>query len=124
MAALQFERDERTGNTLDQLILEDAMRDPSSLPLVQYALAELYDQRNLAERRLTFTAYNQMGGFEGAIGQRAAATYAQLPVSTQSALNDILPLLVTVDSANDQKTVRRLRIVQRVELNSRAKGAD
>ncbi len=107
MSALQFESDERTGKTLDQTILEDALRDPSSLPLVQYALAELYDQRNSAERVLTFAAYKQMGGVEGAIGQRAASTYAQLPQATQAALNEILPLLVTVDSANDQKTVRR-----------------
>ncbi len=154
MAGLQFERDERTGKTLDQAILEDAARDTSALPLVQYALAELYDQRtkpHLAPRTappaltagitddrtintrpvasasgsrsqtlspdhddgvvrynsLTFAAYQSMGGVEGAIGKRAAATFAQLSASTQAALNEILPLLVTVDTESEQNAVRR-----------------
>jgi len=107
MAGLQFEHDERTGRTLDQSILEDAARDPSALPLVQYALAELYDERDLSQGMLTFAAYEKMGGVEGAIGQRAAAVFGQLPESSRAALVEILPLLVTVDIEGDQNAVRR-----------------
>jgi len=107
MAGLQFERDERTGRTLDQTILEEATQDPAALPLLQYALSELYDQRDPSNRLLTFEAYEKMGGVEGAIGQRAASVFAQIPESSRAALGEILPLIVTVDIDGEQNAVRR-----------------
>jgi tetratricopeptide (TPR) repeat protein/flagellar basal body-associated protein FliL len=106
-SALRFERDERTGRTLDQRILEDAARDPSALPLLQYALAELHERRDEKQRLLTFAAYEDMGGVEGALGQRAAQTFDSLPSEAQAALDELLPLLVSVDIAGEQNAVRR-----------------
>ncbi len=106
LAGLTFEREEKTGRTLDQLILQDASRDPAALPLLQYALSELYQQREL-NRTLTFAAYQAMGGVEGGLGKRAAATFDSLPEDARAALPEILPLLVTVDVAGEQSAVRR-----------------
>jgi hypothetical protein len=106
-AGLRFEHDPSTGRKLEQVILEDAARDSSALPLLQYALAELYERRDEKQRLLTFAAYEAMGGVEGALGQRAAQTFDQLPGEAQAALEEILPLLISVDIAGEQNAVRR-----------------
>jgi len=107
LAGLRFERDERTEKTLDEVILEDASRDPAALPLLQYALCELYRRRDETARTLTFAAYENLGGVEGALGRRAADTFDGLPPEARAALPEILPLLVTVDVAGEQAAVRR-----------------
>ena len=106
-AGFQFERDGLTNRTLDQRILEDAASDPSALPLLQYALAELYERRDETKRLLTYAAYDAIGGVEGALAQRAAQTFDHLPVPARAALDEILPLLVSVDIAGEQNPVRR-----------------
>lgn len=106
-AGLAFERAASGGRSLDERILEDAARDPSALPLLQYALAELYERRDEKQRLLTFAAYDAMGGVEGALGQRAGHTFDQLPADTQAALEEVLPLLISVDIAGEQNAVRR-----------------
>ncbi len=106
-AGLRFERDERTGRTLNQLILEDAARDPSALPLLEYALAELHERRDGNKRLLTFAAYRAMGGVDGALGQRAEQSFAGLAENAQSVLEELLPLLVSVDIGGEQNAVRR-----------------
>ncbi|MGK0187511.1 MAG: WD40 repeat protein/tetratricopeptide (TPR) repeat protein [Verrucomicrobiales bacterium] len=114
-AGLRFERDERTGRTLDQRILEDASRDPSALPLLQFALAELHERRDETQRLLTFAAYKALGkdaegnGVEGALGQRATQVFKTLPTDAQAALDELLPLLVSVEVevTGEQNAVRR-----------------
>ncbi len=107
LAGLQFEQHEQTGRSLDDVILEDAARDPNALPLLQYTLAELYEQRDQSRRLLTFAAYDELGGVEGALGKHANETFASLPEDAQDALDEILPLLVTVDVAGELAAVRR-----------------
>jgi WD40 repeat protein len=107
LSGWRFERDERTGRTLDEVILQDATHDPAALPLLQYALSELVLNGDAASRLLTFEAYRQMGGVEGALGRRAADTFAKLPDDARAALTEILPLLVTIDVAGEQAAVRR-----------------
>ena len=46
LAGLTFERQEQTNRSLDEIILQDAARDPTVLPLLQYALSELYRLRS------------------------------------------------------------------------------
>ena len=106
-AGLSFERDDRTNSTLDQRILEDASRDPSALPLLQYALAELYERRDEKQRQLNFVAYEAMGGVEGAIGKRIAQTFDRLPEEARATLDELLPLLVSVDVSGNQNAFRR-----------------
>ncbi|HWB11977.1 MAG TPA: formylglycine-generating enzyme family protein [Pirellulales bacterium] len=120
LAGLRFERNDQTGRTLDELVLEDAMRDASSLPLLEYALSELH-QRCVAAppapsgteaddakppRPLTFAVYKALGGVEGALANRASEVFGRLPAEAQAALDDILPLLVTIDVTRDQTAWR------------------
>ena len=96
LAGLRFEADPATGATLDELILEDAAALADALPLVEYALRELYEQRT-AEGLLTFSAYRAMGGVQGAIGNRAEAVFARLTPEIQAVFPDVVQSLVTVE---------------------------
>ena len=71
-AGLGFGRDAETGRTLDEQLLADADR-PDMLPLVQFALQELFDRREVkdGETVLSFAAYRELGGLDGAIDKRA-----------------------------------------------------
>lgn len=106
-AGAKFERDEDTGITLDQVVLRDACRDPSALPLLQYALTELYSQREESTGTMTYATYARMGGVEGALGRRAAEAVRKLPADAQAALSEILSMLVTIDIDGEQAPVRR-----------------
>ena len=106
LAALRFEQDEKTGRRLNEQLLEDALSQPDALPLLQYTLRELYLQRSAAGV-LSFAAYNQMGGVEGALGRRAEATFSALPIEAQSVFAEVMRSLVTV---NVDGTARPLRL--------------
>ena len=106
MAGLRFEKQERIGRTLDQELLKDSVGHPDALPLLEYALAQLFERRT-EEGVLTFAAYEELGGVEGALGKRAEQIFTALPANAQAALGEILPLLVSVDVADAKKTIRR-----------------
>src|SRR5262249_31128398 len=50
-------------------ILSEAAQEPGALPLVAYALKQLFDRRQ--ERKFTQKAYEEIGGVAGAIGTAA-----------------------------------------------------
>jgi formylglycine-generating enzyme required for sulfatase activity len=77
-------------------ILDDAGAEPGSLPLVAFALAELYDARD-ADGRLRQAAYDGFGGILGAIGTRAEETFNRLQAEPQRALEEVFRELVQVD---------------------------
>jgi serine/threonine protein kinase/FixJ family two-component response regulator len=59
-------------------IIDDVRHQPGALPLLQYALTELYDNRD--GQALTHAAYEEIGGVTGALAQSAEALYlAQNP---------------------------------------------
>ena len=107
LAGLSFERHEPTNRSLDEIIWQDAARDPTVLPLLQYALRELYEQRDERTHTLTFAAYEQLGGVEGALGRRASAVFHALPPDAQATLGTLLLHLATIDVAGEQSAVRR-----------------
>ena len=51
---------------LSDLLLDDVKGQPGALPLLQFALKELWTKRDV--RRLTLAAYRAMGGVRGAGG--------------------------------------------------------
>ncbi|HEV7671722.1 MAG TPA: ATP-binding protein [Thermoanaerobaculia bacterium] len=125
-AGLTFERG--PGGSLSERILKDALHDPGALPLLQYALGELYRrclekalhedtqetgaslQRSSRHLVLTNAAYDEIGGVEGAITRRATEVFAGLSAETQAALPELLPLLVSVEpGTGDEFLSVRLR---------------
>ena len=104
-AGLSFEYDNRNGRSLDHRILEDAARDPSALPLLQYLLAELYEQRD--GKLLTFAAYEAIGSVEGVLAHRAESALDELSDETKSVLGEVLSQLVSLNGVEGKNVVRR-----------------
>lgn len=111
-AGLVYEMAPETGEHLDERILQDA-RGKNTLPLLQFALEQLYENRTTVEIaatgtepahhevRLTFAAYDAMEGLGGAINQTAEAALAGLGPSEVAALPRLLrSLAVPVDDHN------------------------
>lgn len=63
-------------------ILDDVADQPGALPLLEYALLELWNRRE--GRILTLEGYRESGGVSGAIAQRAETTFARFNPEEQS----------------------------------------
>lgn len=63
-------------------ILHDVIEQPGNLPLLEFALAELW-QRQTADGLLTHAAYEAIDGVAGAIARRAEALYEELTAQDQ-----------------------------------------
>ena len=75
-------------------IIRDVGDEPGALPLLQYALTELFERRDGG--RLTLAAYEASGGVLGALGRRADEIYAGLDASGQEATRQLFLRLVTL----------------------------
>lgn len=103
-AGLEFEENASTGDKLDEMIRDAALRDPSALPLLSYTLEQLYEKRT-PDGLMTIAAYQELGGLDGAIGGRAEQTYRSLSAEAQMAFDDVWRRLVTL--SDDGTPVRR-----------------
>jgi WD40 repeat protein len=93
MAGLRFEeRDERD---LADRIVRDATAHAEALPLVEYVLRELFERRD-DSGQMTWAAYEELGGVEGALARRAEQVLAAQPAEIQAALGRALEALVTL----------------------------
>lgn len=98
-AGIAFEIDPQSRIGLDKALLESAAKSPESLPLLEFTLDELYKRRK--DDVLTFDAYRQLGGLEGAIAQRAEEVLHGLPAEVQQELPHLFRACVTVSPAAD-----------------------
>ena len=87
-------------------IVADVRDQPGALPLLQYALTELFAART--SDTLTLEGYVATGGVVGALGRRAEDLYTRLRPSAQAACRHVFLRLVGVDPAA-QDTRRRVR---------------
>jgi WD40 repeat protein/serine/threonine protein kinase len=105
---------EQVGITLEEglvaTIVSEIHYQPGALPLLQYALTELFDNR--AGRRLTSQAYEYIGKTTGALARRAEAIYAELDQTGQETVHQMFLRLVTLGEGVED-TRRR---VPRAEL--------
>ena len=106
-SGLRFEVRTSTAERLDDAIRDAAAKNPGALPLLQFLLEELYKRRS-ADDVLTFRAYEELGGVEGALVQRAEAVLAGVSPRAQQALPAVLRELVTFAHDDDSKALRRI----------------
>jgi hypothetical protein len=69
IAGLASEINRANEEGLDDVLRDAAARNPAALPLLQFALDELYKRRD--GNMLRFSDYEALGGIEGALRQRA-----------------------------------------------------
>jgi transcriptional regulator with XRE-family HTH domain/tetratricopeptide (TPR) repeat protein len=88
---------------LVERILHDIGREPGALPLLEFALTELWAKE--VDRLLTHAAYEDVGQLSGAIAKRAETIFRSLAPSEQDAARRILTHLVRIgeDGGEDAK---------------------
>jgi len=79
---------------LVSLIVSEVHYQPGALPLLQYALTELFEQRN--GRTLTHAAYQGLGGAVGALAKRAEEVYSEQDEAGRRAIRQMFLRLVTL----------------------------
>ena len=106
LAGLHFEENPATGETLDQRILADIGNNPEALPLVEFALTQLWENR-APDGKLTFARYEALGGVAGTIGHHAEQVFNALPDAVRAEFAAVFNALVTLNEADDAQPVRR-----------------
>ena len=99
-AGLQFERG------LVDRILEDVGQEPGNLPLLEFVLASLWEQRQGAT--LLHGAYERMGGVQGAIAARADTEFEKLDAAQKDAARRYLVQMVRPGEATEDTRQRAL----------------
>ncbi|NUM48424.1 MAG: protein kinase, partial [Anaerolineales bacterium] len=88
-------------------ITRDADDQPGTLPLLQYALTELFEKRE--GRTLTKAAYTEIGGILVALGRRAEEIYTSLSKPEQAVARQLFLRLVTLGEGVEDTRRRVLR---------------
>jgi len=88
-------------------IVTDVSEQPGALPMLQYALTELFERRE--GRLLTREAYQAIGGVSGALARRAEALYAGLDTASQEMTRQLFLRLVTLGEGIEATRRRVLR---------------
>jgi WD40 repeat protein len=105
---------EQVGIGLEQglvdAILIDIAEQPGALPLLQYALTELFERRQ--SDQLTLSSYRESGGVLGALARRADELYEALDKDSRDAARQLFLRLVNLGDGTED-TRRR---IQRTEL--------
>ncbi len=94
-------------------IVADVGEQPGALPLLQYALTELFERRD--GRWLTVQAYRSIGGISGALARRADELYDRLDETGQNAARQMFLRLVTLNEGAED-TRRRARLDELLSL--------
>ena len=94
-AGLRFAHDAVRGLSLDEAIRRATAANRGALPLLSFLLDQLW-QRRSETGELTFTAYGELGGLEGAMGSRAEEVFQAQPEAVRNELVPLLRALVTV----------------------------
>ncbi|XXX78723.1 CHAT domain-containing protein [Sorangium sp. So ce134] len=101
---------QRVGLALEEGLVEQMLKDagdePGALPLLEYTLDQMWQQRR--GRLLTWEQYNDLGGVGGALEKKADAILAGFDEVRRQAARRLLVQLVTLDG--DARLDRRRRV--------------
>ena len=89
-------------------ILAQVEMQPGGLPLLEFALTELWERRE--GRRITHAAFEAIGEVAGAISKRAEAVFLGLDASQKRAAASLFTRLVRAAAAGDPEPDTRRRI--------------
>jgi WD40 repeat protein/DNA-binding SARP family transcriptional activator len=107
------------GMTVDPALVaqvaSDVVEQPGALPLVQYALTELFDRRQ--DGRLTLEAYREIGGVGGALAASAEHLFATRQLGDRDAVREMFLRLVTLGEGTPD-TRRRVRLSELASIEA------
>ena len=117
-AGLKWETNEQ-GIALNKIILHDINKGVDDLPLIEFALSELYNLRN-ENNLLTYKAYEDIGKIDGAVVNYVNNFYNTLSDKEKELFYQILSALIAPSVENKNLYVRKtalLRDLQKSELH-------
>ena len=88
-------------------IVAEVAGQPGALPLMQYALTELFDTQ--VSRLLLLDSYRELGGLSGALARRADDLYESVSPDEQTAIRALFGRLTTPGEGTED-TRRRVRL--------------
>ncbi len=89
-------------------LVEETERAPGGLPLLQFALAELWEARDREAKVIRADALAAVGGVEGALARHADRLLAGLDAQERDAARRLLLRLVTADGTRARRTEAEL----------------
>ncbi|MFN7716414.1 MAG: SUMF1/EgtB/PvdO family nonheme iron enzyme [Pseudanabaenaceae cyanobacterium] len=95
------------GEGLLPAILRDVRDEKNVLPLLEFALTQLWENRE--KRRFTFTVYDELGGVMGALNQHANSVYDALKPQEQDWAKRICLMLVRTGLGERDTRQRRTK---------------
>jgi serine/threonine protein kinase len=108
MAGFQFELPAIIEDMLDHL-----ETTPGALPLLQFAAAKLWENRDTARRMLTHHSYASMGGVAGALASHADRFVAEIGAQKAPLIRALLLRLVTAERTRAIVPIAELRELSR-----------
>ncbi|HHP7244649.1 MAG TPA: caspase family protein [Elainellaceae cyanobacterium] len=104
---------------LPSRIAADVLSQPGALPLLQYALVELWEtcirssdaSKRQGDRQINRQRYTEIGGVTGALNRRATSIYTNCPPDEQTIIHDLFMELVELGD-DQQVTGRRASLQQ------------
>ncbi len=111
----------RVDGELVEAIVSDVGEQPGALPLLQYALTEVFERRN--GRTLTLTPYQGSGGVLGALARRAEELFTGLDAEGQMVAQQLFLRLVTLGEGVED-TRRRVRRTELLPVGGNAAAID
>lgn len=88
---------------LVQTLVASTAHGVGSLPLLQFALAELWERRDAARGRITRAALDAMGGVAGALSRHADGVLARMRPAEHAAARRLLIQLVTAEGTRIER---------------------
>ncbi len=107
------------GDLVGDLLFE-TQGQAGMLPLLQFTLDQLFEQRQ--GNQLTLQAYHELGGIKGALSRHAESTYAQLPSEEHRRLARTLFLRLIDPGVTEQETTRHRAPLAEFTLDDSSKG--
>ncbi len=109
---------ERVGMTVEPAliagVIADVREEPGALPLLQYALTEVFERRE--GKNLTLDAYHSSGGALGALARRAEDLFVDMPEDERQATRQLFMRLVTLGEGTED-TRRRARWAELISMS-------
>ena len=103
-AHITFEKDPKSGRSLDEILLEEAKENPESLAALSFTLDAIFLRS--PKGRMSIDVYHELGGIHGALAKRAENIFVGLKLKNpQQVFHRVFHQLIRVD---ENRIPRRL----------------
>ena len=110
----------KKGESLNKQIINDISSGIDELSLIEFALSELYNLKD-ENNQLTFDAYNDIGGVNGAVIKYVDNLYNSLTGEEQKLFYQMLGSFVTPSAEGENLFVRKTALRDDLQINENCK---